>query len=233
MSLHCAQMQDLLEELRKQWCELIDDPKGPHHYCDSRGDKCPIVRVVHNKSLIEMEVVTVQDVSDHLVPRLGDLLVGVILRGPLSCVTVHLEIGGSIISSLELTRDEPQQILGGENFVPLLLLPYHNVIIRSPEPVTLDIVYAQVEWHVRHFMFLNPWSLQFGERFLRVSGGMGSASEDPCSHTVIPSMSFPPPWKMAMARQQERTKVFEEELVMIAWHPSRFREWCLDLTEAF
>lgn len=234
-------MDDVYRELEKQWSNLIHDPAGPRHYCESRmNETMPhnirrykhmgMVRLVTNKSRLEMEVIESPESTNHFIPRFGDVLVGVVLHGSVSRATVHLEVGRQRVCTLNLLRDEPHMVLGGVNFIPIVALPYHQLVFSCSEPVTLDLIYGYLLVDSRTNLVLNSWSIEFSDGWLNVASGMGHLGTEPL-HKVLPRLPVTEPWKAQMARQHERTRMFEEELVKVTWHPVRFQQWCLDLSK--
>lgn len=152
-----------------------------------------------------------------------DLLVGLV--SPSSC-SVSLEVGGRHICRLELHRDEPSLVLGGNNFLPIL--PSHMICLKSTKPVTLDIIYAYLG---EPNGLLDEWSLEFGtDSWLHVSSGHVRVDNGGPRFEAVRCLPDRP-WTREMERQKDRTSVFEEELVAVTWHPSRFQAWCLDMTE--
>lgn len=241
-------MHKVYKELREQWRDLLDDPRGPSHFCDSRfnatihfdlgyaDSPCKgLLRLVTNKSLLELDVIRQLNVVNHEVPRHGDCLVGVVLRGPRETASVDLEVGGDRVCTLDLHTDEPCLVLGSDNILPLICIQYHTVRLRTDEPVVLDLIYAYLDSCPRKTLAINSWSLNFdeGSSWLQIANGMGFLEEVntiQTRHLVLPCLSSYS-WKHSMARQKKRTETFEEELITRAWHPKRFQEWCMDLTD--
>jgi hypothetical protein len=238
-------MRDAMHTLETQWDELVHDPQGPRHYCDSRFDATkhrnldyhvkdmrPILRLLTNNSMVEMDVVDGTLVrGQYEVPRCADILVGVILRGPEARADLDLEIMARCVCRLTLFQDEPTLVLGGDNVLPLLGMCFSSVRLRSEEAVTLDLIYAYLDSPVRNELVCDSLSLEFngGQSWLHIDRGMAYVHPQPRYRKIELLRSYS--WRQDMERQRQRTKRYEEELVRVAWHPSRFQEWCLDMTE--
>lgn len=235
-------METVWRELENQWGELVDDPKGPRHYCDSRMTSSEflknyqesfckaIVRLIVNKSILEMDIEKQEDIQVHDVYRRGDIFVGVVLRAPYESATVTLEIGPQRICTLDLCRDEPCLVLEN-NVLPMLPVQFQAVRIKSPTPVTLDLVHGFLQGDERKRLGRGQWSLPFGSKdsWLHLESGCAYVDNRGPRFTVLPRL--PLHWRKELERQKARTAIYEEELVAAAWHPARFQEWCLDMTE--
>lgn len=236
-------LEELHRELTSQWRQLVDDPQGPRHYCESRLSSIhgsygthSIVRLATNHSILEMDVMPHVDAEE--VGRWGDLLVGVVLRGPerpsVRTCTVDVKVNGKTVCALDLYTDKPRLVLGGQNVLPLICLPYHTVrlVSRGDETVELDLIYGNLRNKERRDLATNHWSLQVdGRSWLHVEGGLGRVDTHGPRHPVLPPIPDDEPWMIGLERQKDRLRVYEEELVAATWHPSRFQEWCLDMTE--
>lgn len=241
LDVACPQviMENLPTELERQWHDLLSDPKGPRHYCNSRmplfsspPDQAfnDILRLVVNNSLLELKVCqSERSVFNHLVTRQGDLLIGIVLRWPRSA-RIDVVVAGTQISHIELNRNEPRLLLGEDNILPLLRIEFWQTRIKSSDPTTFDFIYGSLNGDARKELATKPWSVEFhqGTKWFNTDGAYVSVTSEAQHKNIIRCV---PLWKQDMARQIQRTEVFEEELIAKTWHPTRFQKWCLDRTE--
>jgi hypothetical protein len=205
-------MADLYTELCSRWQDLIDDPLGPTHYC---------------KSLFTFEIipVTYTTATVHDVYPYGSLLVGMVIRTERA--TIDLFIGQQLVCTLKLFKNRPCLALGSKNVVPLVALQSTPTSLLPATPLTMDLIYAHLDDSIRRELVSGSWSLAFRGWWLHVSRGVGLVDNGAARHTILPEI----PSTTTSERHRERLDVIEEELVAAAWHPGRFRQWCLDMTD--
>lgn len=243
-------MQEVSQEIQRQWSELVSSGDC-RRYCDARVNPARLstnkyasqsdhtqtmMRLISNQSILEIGVrqVTLCEGDHTPVARSYDLLLGVVLRGLQRTATVLFDIECRPVSQVDLCVEEPRFALHGTNVIPLVCMPFQAVHVGlRGEPATVDLIYASLDNIQRKALARGSWSFCLGnDVWLHVDNGF--ATIDECNEgprfTAVASLCDHS-WKHALERQKARTKIFEEELVAKAWHPSRFMKWCLDMTD--
>jgi hypothetical protein len=239
-------MDKVYQEIQEQWHGLVDDPHGPAHFLDSRFDAIKhhdvpyhlhcakaLIRMCTNNSLVELQIDATHVDLKHNVTRSGDVLVGLILRGPVLKASVDLKVGMRPICRLDVDKDEPCLVLGGDNVLPLVAVPYQATELHTTGPIALDLIYAYIACRERHELATHSWSIEFnnGTSWLHTTCGMALLEPHGPRYHVLPRIAPAQSWRQGLERQKERTRVWEEELIAATWHPSRFQDWCWDTTE--
>jgi len=225
-----------VEQLQKEWNHLVDDPKYLESlYWCTRKENRFVNHGVRLHCYAMPSLGWTSSLRQTEIPRLGHLLVGILLQGPTTKVDMNMCMGNGdskMTVSSSLVQHEPTLILENENVIPLICLPYIELSLQFRTPVYIDLIYADLSEETCLNLVQNSWSFGFDpfpRKWLHVHQGSATMNHEPCFGMEIELKNVG--WKRSFQRQQERTRQFEEELIQKAWHPQRFQQWCLDLSE--
>ena len=166
------------------------------------------------------------------IPRQADLLVGFFAEEP---TNFKLFIGGVPVCTHDLKKRQFTYAYEGRCAIPLISLRFHEVITVPTIPgVPFYCVYALLQPDERRTIAHNRIVCALNDNSQTYySSGMHYRSTEPLDAST--SIEFPDMFpKIDYAGMSlERTCILREDLAKKTWHPSRFREWCLEYDDEF
>jgi hypothetical protein len=171
-----------------------------------------------------------------VIPSVGDILVGVVLRSPDTLHNVRVSVNtfwtAHVFETLECNKPE---IILEDYFLPLFVNRNKAyVALHVPEGAQVDLIFGNlgdgIKKQVQDQRLYHP--LHHGSKGWLVYGGDEFAyyitSDPPQSARQLPPIYS---WRYAVQKKLRSLHVYEEELVRVAWHPKRLSH-CVDLGDS-
>ena len=238
------QLRLLEQEIETQWNERCL-AESPEEYCRRRGrvvqesncldmilnknyeDLDPslqsLFRLCEKDAVVELYVKEFNYVYRPILPRVADVLVGVILRSSQSLYNVEISVNDVVVERLDvLYTDEPVFLSSG--YILPTMFDNQVVKIDVAEDVILDLVMgnigSEIKYAIAEYCLTRPciwYSICYSNYDIN----------------TVPSIEMKPVNynKCYALKKQHQLKIYNEELIRKAWHPQRL-EWCLDIDES-
>jgi len=250
-------METVVAELSAQWNHLClkRHSKDPSTYLDSRVDTAAPLSLIMAKpyddldpylkslfrlwslqSPVELFVREFNFTTRPVIPSVGDILVGLVLRSPSTLHNIRVSVNtfwtAHVFETLEC--DQPEIILG-DYFLPLYANKNKSyVTVHLPEDAKVDLIFGNlgdsVKRDVQDTKVYHP--LEHGTKGWLVYGGDDFAyyitTEPPKSASELPKVDS---WRYMAQKKLRSLQIYEEELMRVTWHPKRLLS-CMDLSDS-